>query len=481
MQLDLPPRTSPLWNAFSTMLKLRSVTRIWIVQEIKSAQNALILWGDTQIDFRKFELGIIWATRNNMHFPDPSIHRPSPDLSLMIEFADTYLLPLPRPWQEILEATQALEATDPRDKVLALLGLVDNSVPFKANYMMSAAEVFAYTAFHIICSTQTLYILSLAQCGTIASIDNVPFWAFKALPTIPASLTVPLASPTRGFKACGQTGVEWNTSNDWRTLILRGFTLDEVQRVTKFRILNDQERGDEAIVTAFQSVAEDPKVCQRYEEALVEHFVWTLLAGSGFSPRDGLVFGSYKGDAIADFIAYINHCIFQDWATHGVPICHKGLMELVALALHTRPELLAHCSSPVLTETDENSVDDQIKAFHAKDYEAATRARAMMKMIMQFTNPEMNRRFVDVYIPWSQNRAFFITDGGRIGIGPQDMQPTDIICVLFGGTVPYVLRPTENPSEYLFIGECYVHGAMSGEAVDDYERGRRTSQWFHLR
>lgn len=190
------------------MLKLRPFTRIWIVQEIKSAQSGLMLWGHAQIEFRKFELGIIWATRNNMHIPDPSIHRQSPDLSSMIEFAETYLLPLPRPWQEILEATQALEATDPRNKVLALIGLVDNSVPFKANYMMSAAEVFAYTAFHIICTTKTLYILSLAQCGTIASIDNVPFWAFKALHTNPASLTVPLASPTRGFKACGTTGVE---------------------------------------------------------------------------------------------------------------------------------------------------------------------------------------------------------------------------------------------------------------------------------
>lgn len=228
-------------------------------------------------------------------------------------------------------------------------------------------------------------------------------------------------------------------------------------------------------------MAEDPKVCQRYEEALVEHFVWTLLAGSGFTPQDGLVFGSYTGDAMADFIAYINHCIFYDWATHGVPICHKGRVELVALALNTRPELLAHCSSADLTEADKNSVDNQIKAFHAKDHETATRARGMMEMVLQFTNPEMNRRFIDVYVPWSQNRAFFITDGGRMGIGPQDMQSTDIICILFGGTVPYVLRPTENSDEYLLIGECYVHGVMSGEAIDDYEGGRHTGQWFHLR
>lgn len=52
------------------------------------------------------------------------------------------------------------------------------------------------------------------------------------------------------------------------------------------------------------------------------------------------------------------------------------------------------------------------------------------------------------------------------------MQLTDIICILFSATAPYMLPATKNREGCLYIGECYVHGLMSSEAVDDSERGR---------
>lgn len=41
----------------------------------------------------------------------------------------------------------------------------------------------------------------------------------------------------------------------------------------------------------------------------------------------------------------------------------------------------------------------------------------------------------------------------------------DEIFLLYGGSVPYVLRPVDD--KYYFVGECYVHGIMDGEAVED--------------
>jgi hypothetical protein len=43
----------------------------------------------------------------------------------------------------------------------------------------------------------------------------------------------------------------------------------------------------------------------------------------------------------------------------------------------------------------------------------------------------------------------------------------DIICILFGCSVPIVLREyrTENDHYFEFIGEAYIHGMMDGEAV----------------
>ncbi|PMD34449.1 HET-domain-containing protein [Hyaloscypha variabilis F] len=66
---------------------------------------------------------------------------------------------------------------------------------------------------------------------------------------------------------------------------------------------------------------------------------------------------------------------------------------------------------------------------------------------------------------YSDNRAFFWTIEGYIGIGPKEMQPElDIICVLLGCNLPIVLRPTAR-GQFQVVGECYVHGLSDAEAL----------------
>ncbi|KAF2187575.1 hypothetical protein K469DRAFT_737786 [Zopfia rhizophila CBS 207.26] len=52
------------------------------------------------------------------------------------------------------------------------------------------------------------------------------------------------------------------------------------------------------------------------------------------------------------------------------------------------------------------------------------------------------------------------------GLGPPDTERNDRICILFGCSVPVILRPCNNGTDhYHFIGEAYIHGMMDGEAV----------------
>jgi hypothetical protein len=68
----------------------------------------------------------------------------------------------------------------------------------------------------------------------------------------------------------------------------------------------------------------------------------------------------------------------------------------------------------------------------------------------------------------SYARCFFATQSGRIGIGPVDMRPEDIVAVLQGGYLPFILRPDKH--QYEFLGPSYVNGIMCGEAVEEHER-----------
>jgi hypothetical protein len=72
-------------------------------------------------------------------------------------------------------------------------------------------------------------------------------------------------------------------------------------------------------------------------------------------------------------------------------------------------------------------------------------------------------------------RRLMLTEKRKIlGLVPDDADKGDYICILFGCSVPVVLRevkhvPTstqDKGTHYEFVGESYVHGMMDGEAVE---------------
>jgi hypothetical protein len=77
-------------------------------------------------------------------------------------------------------------------------------------------------------------------------------------------------------------------------------------------------------------------------------------------------------------------------------------------------------------------------------------------------------------------RRQFATENGHIGLGSQNTQVGDIVCVLFGGSVPYILRSSDTPGFFKFIGECYVDGIMHGEVVANWRRGLLVEKTFIL-
>lgn len=60
---------------------------------------------------------------------------------------------------------------------------------------------------------------------------------------------------------------------------------------------------------------------------------------------------------------------------------------------------------------------------------------------------------------------------GRLGLAPKTAMPGDIICILFGCSVPVLLR-SRKEGGYTLVGECYLHGVMDGEAVSQHSKRR---------
>jgi hypothetical protein len=74
-----------------------------------------------------------------------------------------------------------------------------------------------------------------------------------------------------------------------------------------------------------------------------------------------------------------------------------------------------------------------------------------------------------------------------VGLCPYTARPGDIITVLTGGNVPYLLRriPRNHSGRaqedrYGLVGECYARGYMDGRAIVDWKEGRLTLENFAL-
>ena len=80
------------------------------------------------------------------------------------------------------------------------------------------------------------------------------------------------------------------------------------------------------------------------------------------------------------------------------------------------------------------------------------------------TNLQVSALVKDSLQKWGVGKRFSRTLAGRLARVPSNALRTDLICVLHGSEVPYVVRLQED-GIYVVIGECYVHGIMHGEAL----------------
>ncbi|KAK0651079.1 heterokaryon incompatibility protein-domain-containing protein [Cercophora newfieldiana] len=75
-------------------------------------------------------------------------------------------------------------------------------------------------------------------------------------------------------------------------------------------------------------------------------------------------------------------------------------------------------------------------------------------------------------LPGCVEKCFFVMEDGRRGLCPWTAREGDVVVILKGGNVPYLLRLVEGePDKYVLVGECFVQGVMQGEVVQEGMRG----------
>jgi hypothetical protein len=73
--------------------------------------------------------------------------------------------------------------------------------------------------------------------------------------------------------------------------------------------------------------------------------------------------------------------------------------------------------------------------------------------------------------PHLTGRVLFSSREGLLGLGPKRTAVGDVVCVIAGAAVPFVLRAKQDGT-YTVLGECYTFGVMHGEVVKALPEGK---------
>jgi hypothetical protein len=172
-----------LWNTLAKFFSHSWFHRIWVVQEVIMAGKLALYFGSFVIDWEdlssnkpvlSFDPGTAWggAARGDLTAPQIDIP-PVLCLKKKIKSDGARLV-------DLLSATQTCAATDPRDKIFALLGMAkeENGLQLpRADYSKSVADVFTEAAIYYIRATNSLGVLSLVRSPSQPALSWVPDFA----------------------------------------------------------------------------------------------------------------------------------------------------------------------------------------------------------------------------------------------------------------------------------------------------------------
>lgn len=438
--------------------------RVWTIQEVGLARKATIFFsGSSSMDwdvlvYAAYRImkyveegeGILDSTGSLWEAAD--LHQSVTELfSSRIEVSHLRSL-APKDLKSILLSTSQKEATQPKDRIFALFGILKmlNIRMAEPDYNKSLGAIYCEAARMVIEIDESLEPLAKVR-GLAKKEDDIPSWADLWTPGYHAT---PVVSKNR-FYASARAKCFFRFSGDGRRLVVRGQNIDSIKLRTSIVPM--------ANVDDFANVKDQRLVYAMYIPSIVQMFQqW--LALMHLLPK----FPEYdsKTNAFQAFVrlltqegSMVHDGIMRlpeleegsvDW--YGFMIANKSggpgmgeITELIAARSEVRPLIPSWLPEELhsLTETDE------WKIMHAIDLSPKASFFHHHALLL------------------SKLKAMFSTDEGLMGTAPHSVDVGDKIVLISGVDVPLVLRPCSSGDEYTLLGPAFVQGIMYGEKWEE--------------
>jgi hypothetical protein len=406
-------------------------SRVWVIQEVNFARKIRVHCGHSEmdwndmiavqdsllVDFRTLLPELSTPTNSDLDIILKAIAFRGP-LSLLLDrraskSSTSYNLDL----FQVLMMHRLKEATDPRDKVYALVGLTSSrdDPEFVIDYKITAREVFINTVDYMLQQYHHLDIICGKTRGT--NLLNLPSWV-PDLSCDGSHRPIPFEHAWRSPYHASSTMTA--TAKIYRTngiLTANGVCLGSVTSISK--VSGMDHMGD-------------------YVQAVVAIYTWHILVKTHF--------GKYT--------TYI------DW-----------FVRLLLCDIVTKDELEGRSESEFFQSV--------LSSLHP------TLWPDVIVDPLFDSIPEPSKGTNRGSLGWHQRiaeiifkRRLFISGNGGLGLAQESILEDDLICILFGCSVPVILREVDG--HYIYISDACIVGYMYGRGIKEFEQGKLESRKFEI-
>jgi len=418
--------------------------RIWCIQEIRLAADALVIWGDDEISWSALATSARWLFDQDA--PDETgTHKDGHNPALLwIESRNAVMMSEKTTYQ-LLDALKDFcdyESSDSRDKVYGLVNIVSPRSEVEAldiNYEKTVDQVFADTVLSIIKVYSRLtafgYIMHEVDYDGPSVRDHenpgddeegiiyrswAPQWE-SGLVYQPIGIPESIYS----WSACGEheQTITVGSCSVPELLCLKGVAYSKVTEIEE--------------IMGFGNLS-DPKYVSKPT---------CLDSPAGIEPGNP--------DA-------------KDIHFKGIPTERHPFIEAFKRPdVNSSPDRFARTLIAGKWNKTYESRDLENVSVQTKYGNACSHYLSRLLHLRDFgnegdyTHNRDSAQFGSDSWPTCLQRRLFWTERGSYGLGPQCMRTGDIVVVLYGGNTPYVLRPRGD--KYIFMGQAYVDEIMNGE------------------
>jgi hypothetical protein len=449
-------RTRKAFEAFS-MYGNPWWSRIWTIQEAIVPSSATFTWGVLTLD-----RDLVLRASNNLHSseimqlssPQFRIHRLKYTPLLRRLLYPIYGFRLAEGGDgplNLLMRWRHRDATDPRDKVYGLGGLLPPGAIRSAeqcSYDIPVTDLFQNVTLDLIKHEDGLRALIASQ-EISQRTPNLASWAIDfACVNLVGKRQLKWWNHSHRygeFSAAAGTSLQVGTAQEGKVLTLTGIFVDEIVAInSEYTVEENEHIEDDRLLEVLQSARQLMHQCRASYP-----FSETYITGTSY--------------ATAFFRTLIGDLIMKEF-----PVRRAGPSDEASF-----DAMLKHAA-----KRSYNGAHQVVEAFMARQKElrstneySAEAAKQLEELVAEtgFEPFDMYESLCGMLV----NHRFFVTNKGYIGIGPPDTRPGDQVWVFHGGNVPFITRKTEvkNDSEghhhMHFVGDAYVHGIMDGEALKD--------------